>query len=371
MDFDTKAIHGDGKCIYEGAVSFPIFQTSTYDGGKEFSYSRCENPTRKALEKEAAALENAEYAFAFSSGLAAINALFSILKSGDRVIVSDDLYGGTYRLIEKIFSKYGIEFVFCDLSDNETAEKEISKGADLLLAESPTNPTMKIADLRFLSSVCRKGKTVFAVDNTFLSPYFQNPLDLGADAVIHSATKFISGHHDTISGLIATNRKDLAEKFSLILKTLGNALSPFDCFLTLRGMKTLPLRMKKHEENAKAAAEFLEKRNDIEKVYYPGLESHKGHELCKSQSRGFGGVVSFSVKDINKIEKLKNGGKFIRYAESLGGPCTLITYPLTQTHASVPYKMREKMGITDRLFRLSAGLESKEDIIKDLEYMLS
>lgn len=371
MDFDTAAVHGDGKCPYEGAVSFPIFQTSTYDGGHEYSYSRCSNPTRDALEKSAALLEHGKRALAFSSGLAAINALFSLLSQGDRVIVSDDLYGGTYRLIKEIYSRYGISFEFCDMSDLNEVKRLLSPGARLLLAESPTNPTMKIADLAAISALCKNSGTLFAVDNTFLSPCFQNPLLLGADIVIHSATKYLSGHHDTISGLLVLNDTALSERLELISMTLGNALSPFDCWLVLRGMKTLPLRMEKHEKNAASVAEFLSQRDDIERVYYPGLESHPGHAICARQASGFGGVVSFTVKDEGKTAKLLSGGKFIRFAESLGGPCTLITYPLTQTHASIPPEMREKIGINSRLFRLSAGLESGSDIISDLAEMLS
>ncbi len=367
----TVSIIGDGDCLYESSVSPPIFQTSTFGGGGEYSYTRLSNPTRKALERELAVLEGGKHAFAFSSGLAAINSVFSLLKKGDRVVVSDDLYGGTYRLITKIYQNYGIEFSFVDMSSAENVAKEVEKGADMVFAESPTNPMMKIAPLKAIGEICREKGALFVVDNTFLSPYFQNPLSLGADLSIHSATKFLSGHHDTVAGAVVTNRNDIAEALGMISMTLGNALSPFESWLVLRGIRTLPLRMEKHQENAHLLAEYLKTLPQIEKVYYPGLPEHSGHELCKSQATGFGGVVSFAVKNTETAKRLTKGGKIIKFAESLGGFRSLITYPLTQTHASIPQEMRQKIGITEKLLRLSVGLESFNDIKEDITKMLS
>lgn len=366
MEFDTKAIHGEETCPYEGAISFPIFQTSTFEGGNGFSYSRCGNPTRSALEAQLAKLENAKHAFAFSSGLGAVNAVFSLLKQGDRVLVSDDLYGGTHRLISEIFSNFGIDFVFCDMCCVPLLEQELKKGAAMVLTETPTNPTMKISDIPAISALCKKSGALLAVDNTFLTPYFQNPLSLGADIVIHSATKYLSGHHDTLSGFCAVNDDLLAKKLSLIAMTLGNSLAPFDCWLVMRGIKTLSLRMERHQKNAFAAARFLETLDKVERVVFPGLTSHPDHLLCKRQSRGFGGVVAFWTRDSKTAQKLMRGGSLIRFAESLGGTCSLITHPLTQTHASVPAEKRDLLGINGRLFRLSVGLEAESDIISDL-----
>lgn len=368
---DTYSIIGEGDCEYEKAISYPIFQTSTFCGGGEYSYSRLSNPTRNALEKECALLENGKYGFAFSSGLAAINSVFALLKKGDKVIVSDDLYGGTYRLITKIYSNYGIDFEFTDITSAENVLNAIKNGAQMLFAETPTNPMMKIAPLKELGEICKKYNCIFAVDNTFLTPYFQKPLDLGADIVVHSATKYLSGHHDTVAGIAVTSNQEIAEKLQLISMTLGNALSPFDSWLVLRGIRTLPLRMKRHQENAFAVANFLKTHPNVDKVIYPGLPEHKGHELCKNQADGFGGVVSFTVTNDQTVQKLLKGGKIIKFAESLGGFRSLVTYPLTQTHASIPQEMRTKIGITDKLFRLSVGLEDKNDIQKDMAEMLS
>ncbi len=363
---DTYSVMGEGDCKYESAISLPIFQTSTFGGGESYSYSRLSNPTREALEKEIALLEQGSYGFAFSSGLACINAVFSLLKKGDRVVVTDDLYGGTYRLITKIYENYGIDFVFADMTDLPSLERAVTEGTAMVFAETPTNPMMKIADVAEIARIAHGAGAIFAVDNTFLSPYFQNPLALGADIVIHSATKFLSGHHDTLAGVAVTSDPAIAEKLGVISMTLGNVLSPLDSWLVLRGIRTLPLRMEKHQENAFALARFLETAPWVDRVIYPGLESHSGHRLCKAQASGFGGVVSFTVKDFGTAKRLLKGGKIIKFAESLGGFRSLITYPLTQTHASIPAEMREKIGITDKLFRLSVGLENSGDIINDL-----
>lgn len=365
LNKETLCAIGEGECGYESAITPPIFQTSTFGRGSDYSYTRCSNPTRSALERELAVLEGGKHGFAFSSGLGAINAVFSLLKKGDHVIISDDLYGGTYRLITRVYEKYGIDFEFVDMTDSENVARAIRNETSLVFAESPTNPMMKIIPLREIGSVCKDKNILFAVDNTFLTPYFQNPLALGADIVIHSATKFISGHHDTVSGAVITNDDSLAETLAMLTMTLGNMLSPFESWLVLRGIRTLPLRMEKHQENSMKVAEFLSGLPEIETVIYPGLDSHSGKSLCLSQSRGFGGVVSFTVRDVKYAKRLINGGKIIKFAESLGGFRSLITYPLTQTHASIPPEKREKIGITDKLLRLSVGLENIEDIKND------
>ncbi len=285
------------------------------------------------------------------------------------MLVSYSMYGGTHRLVSRIFQKYGINFVFCDMCDGEDVERQLKKGAALLLAESVTNPDIKVCDISLIAFLCKKHGTLFAVDNTFLTPYFQTPLSLGADIVIHSATKYLSGHHDTVSGVMAVNDALLAEKLELISKTLGNALSPFDCWLVLRGIRTLPLRMERHQKNAFALAEYLLNCGWAEKVMFPGLPSHPRYELCKKQSRGAGGIISFYTQDDKTAKKLKKGGSIIRFAESLGGPHTLMTHPLTQTHATLTQKEKDKLGINCRLFRLSAGLEHHSDIIDDLKQM--
>ena len=369
-EFDTLAVIGDGSSGYEDAVSPPIFQTSTFGGGREYSYTRLSNPTRACLERELALLEHGRHAFAFSSGLSAVNSVFSLLKSGDRVLISDDLYGGTYRMATRLFSRYGISFEFIDTSDAQNVENYLKTGAKMLFTESPTNPMMKVAPLEALARLCKRHSTLFVVDNTFLTPCFQNPLDLGADVVLHSATKYLSGHHDTVAGALVTDNDAVAEELRVISMTLGNALSPFDSWLVLRGLRTLPMRMEKHQKNAFAAAEYLKTHDAVESVVYPGLPEHRGYAVSVSQSRGFGGVVSFTVRDVKTAKRLINGGKIIKFAESLGGFRSLITYPITQTHSSIPREICESIGITDRLLRLSVGLESECDIVKDLKAML-
>lgn len=370
LEKDTLSIIGEGeKCPFD-SVTPPIFQTSTFGGGNEYSYSRLSNPTREYLQSTLALLECGRRCLAFSSGLAAVNAVLSLLKCGDKVLISDDLYGGTYRISANVFANYGISFEFCDMQDVDTLEKKLGKDVKMVLAESPTNPMMKVADLKGIASLCRESDALFAVDNTFLTPIFQNPLTLGADIVIHSATKYISGHHDTVAGAVVVSDEGLASRLSFISSTLGNALSPFDSWLVLRGIRTLPLRMERHQQNAFAAAEFLSSHKKIDRVIYPGLPDHSGHSLNASQASGFGGVVSFTVRDVSTVEPLLRGGNIIKFAESLGGFRSLITYPLTQTHASIPKEMREKLGITEKLFRLSLGLEAQDDIIDDLERIL-
>ena len=369
--FDTLAVHGPGE-TYEGAVSFPIFQTSTYEWGAEsrYSYSRCSYPTRGVLEETIALMEEGTDGFAFSSGLAAINAVFSLLEAGNRVLVSDDLYGGTYRLIEEVFSGFGISFSFVNTADLTEVEAAMTNRTKLLFVETPTNPMMKVAAIEPLAALAHENGCLLAVDNTFLTPFFQRPLSLGADIVIHSATKFLSGHHDTISGLVVVKDAALAERLSLLSRTLGGVLSPFDSWLTLRGIQTLPLRMRRHQENAFAAASFLKEHPDVAHVNFPGLPEHPQYETMKKQATGFGGVLSFTLKEGVRVERVLRGGNLIRFAESLGGTTSLITYPLTQTHASIPEKLRERIGITPYLLRLSVGLEDSKDILADLAMML-
>jgi cystathionine gamma-synthase len=367
---DTVLIIGEGENAYESAISPPIFQTSTFGGGNEYSYTRLSNPTRSALCKTVALLEQGKYGFAFSSGLAAVNAVFSLLSSGDKVVLSDDLYGGTYRMAATVFQSYGITPVFADLSSAGSLSKVLDKQVKAVFAESPTNPMMKVSPLAELASVCKNAGVMLIVDNTFLTPIFQNPLALGADIVIHSATKYLSGHHDTVAGIAVTDKEKIAERLGYISSTLGNALSPFDSWLVLRGIRTLGMRMEKHQENAFVVAEFLKTRKEIGQVIYPGLREHSGYETSIKQSSGFGGVISFTVRDGEVLDRLLKKGKIIRFAESLGGFRSLITYPLTQTHASIPREMRERIGITDKLLRLSVGLENKKDIIADIEQCL-
>lgn len=369
-EFDTLAVIGGGESGYEDSVSPPIFQTSTFGGGKKYSYTRLSNPTREILQDELALLEGGKYAFAFASGLAAVNSVFSLLSSGDRVIISDDLYGGSYRMATRIFERFKIEFEFIDTTDAQNVENSLKNGAKMVFIESPTNPMMKISPIAEIALLCKKHNAIFVVDNTFLTPYFQNPLALGADIVLHSATKYLSGHHDTVAGAVVTSDQKIAEELTLLTSTLGNALSPFDSWLVLRGLRTLPMRMEKHQENALSAVEFLSSHAQVDFVVYPAISSNSGATPCSNQSRGFGGVLSFAVKDEISVKSLLKGGKIIKFAESLGGFRSLITHPMTQTHASVPNEKRLRLGITDKLFRLSCGLENKRDIIADLDEML-
>ncbi len=350
-----------------GAEAMPIFQTTTFVGS-EYSYTRTSNPTREHLQKRIAVLEGGKYGFAFSSGLAAVSALFSTLKCGDRVVISRDCYGGVYRLATRIYAKFGIDFQFVDTSDNASLEAALSKKMALLLVETPSNPLNKVSDIAFAAAAAKKAGALFAVDNTFLTPYFQRPLSLGADAVLHSATKFLGGHHDSLAGLAVTNDPALAEKLALASGTLGNALSPFDSFLILRGIQTLPVRMERHRRNALAAASFLISHPAVADVMYPELPESPYFSRSRQQSSGGGGVVSFVLKDDigDRISRMK----FIRKAESLGGCQTLITHPATQTHASLPEEERRRLGISDRLLRLSVGIESPADILSDLSLML-
>lgn len=373
FQFATKCIYGNKERFEKdltGAISFPIYQTATYEHPEVgqstgFDYSRLQNPTRQQLEKVVASLEKGIDALAFSSGMAAITALMEIFKPGDHLITDADLYGGSIRLFQHINEKNGITFthINCSKEDVESFVKENTKA---IYIETPTNPMMSVVDIRKMAEIAKKHGLLLIVDNTFLSPYFQNPLELGADVVIHSGTKFLGGHNDTLSGFVVTNSKEISDKMRFIIKTVGSGLAPLDSWLILRGIKTLPLRMEKAQENAKAIVDYLLSEPKVKKVYYPGIEGTKDYEICKKQARGFGSMITFEVESKALALHLLKHTKVIPFAESLGGVETLLTYPCTQTHADVPEEVRIANGITDCVLRLSAGIEAKEDLIADL-----
>lgn len=375
LHFNSKTIHG-GQAPDKayGAVMPPIYQTSTYaqttpGGHKGFEYSRTHNPTRQALERSLANIEAGEFGFAFGSGLAAMDAVLKLLKPGDEVISTDDLYGGSYRLFTKIFEDFGIRFHFVKMSDTKNIETVINENTSMIWVETPTNPMMNVIDIKAVSKLCKSSNIMLVVDNTFASPYLQQPIVLGADIVMHSATKYLAGHSDVILGSLVTNDKNLAERIGFIQNASGAVPGPMDSFLTLRGIKTLHVRMKRHCENAEQIAEYLQKNPKIEKVYWPGLEEHPNHEVAKSQMKDFGGMLSFVTKGANYniaieiIEKLK----LFTLAESLGGVESLAGHPASMTHASIPKEIREKSGVVDALIRLSVGIEDVRDLIDDLD----
>ena len=379
MKFNTKTIHG-GQSLDPSynAVMPPIYQTSTYaqkspGDHKGYEYSRTHNPTRTALEKAFASIENANYGLAFASGLAAIDAIIKLLKPGDEVISTNDLYGGTYRLFVKIFSTYGIKFHFVGMNAIDNIEKLINKNTRLIWTETPTNPMLNIIDIASLSALSKKHKILLAVDNTFATPYLQKPIDLGADIVVHSATKYLGGHSDVVLGAIMLNDKELAEKLSFIQNASGAICGPQDSFLVLRGIKTLHVRMQRHCDNTRLIAEYLNSNKKIEKVYWPGLTFHQNHEIAKEQMSDYGGMLSFELKggktkDAFKVlERLK----LFTLAESLGGVESLSGHPASMTHASIPKIEREKSGLSDSLIRLSVGIEDSEDLINDLAQAIS
>lgn len=353
-----------------GAVSVPIYQSATFahpelGTSTGFDYSRLKNPTREQLERVVASLEKGIDAVAFSSGMAAITALMEIFKPGDHIITDADLYGGSIRLFNNISEKNGLTFSHIDLT-SEDAEKYINENTKAIYVETPTNPMMNVIDIRKLARITKERGLLLIVDNTFLSPYFQNPLELGADIVVHSGTKFLGGHNDTLSGFVVTNLSEISEKLRFIIKTVGSGLAPFDSWLILRGIKTLPIRMEKSQENAKAIVEYLLSEPKVKKVYYPGIEGSKGYEICKSQARGFGSMITFEVESAELAKHILKETKLIPFAESLGGVETLLTYPYTQTHADVPEEVRKANGITDCVLRLSAGIEDSKDLIDDI-----
>lgn len=372
----TKVVHGS-KCYdpHTGAVSFPIYQSATFrhpglHQTTGYDYSRLQNPTREELENTISNLENGRFGFAFSSGMAAVSTILSLFAPGDHIIVSDDLYGGTYRLFEEIYKKYGIEFSYVDTSSINDIERAIKKNSRAVFLETPSNPMMKVADLKSISELSKSSGMLSIVDNTFLTPYFQRPLELGADIVIHSGTKYLGGHNDTLAGLIVVNDDALAERLKLIQKSEGAVLSPFDSWLILRGIKTLGIRLEKQQENAMKIAKWLCSHKNVTRVNYVGLPEHEGYEISKAQASGFGAMISFYVKDKSIVEQVLEKVQIVIFAESLGGVESLITYPVVQTHSAIPEEIREKIGVTDKLLRLSVGIEAPEDIIADLEQAL-
>ena len=370
----TKCIYGNHKKFEgdrTGAISFPIYQTATYahpavGQSTGYDYSRLQNPTREQLEKIVASLEGGLDALAFSSGMAAITTLMEIFKPGDHIISEADLYGGSIRLFDHINQKNGIEFSRINFAE-EDPENYIKENTKAIYIETPTNPMMNVIDIRKTAGLAEKDNLLLIVDNTFLSPYFQRPFELGADIILHSGTKFLSGHNDTLAGFIVVNTPELSEKLRYIIKTTGAGLAPFDSWLVLRGIKTLPIRMEKAQENAQAIVEFLLQEKKVKNVYYPGIPGTNNYEVCKSQASGFGSMLTFEVESKALALHILESLKLILFAESLGGVETLITYPTTQTHADVPEEIRIKNGITDSVLRLSAGIEDKNDLIADLK----
>ncbi len=379
MKFATKAIHaGQEPDPTTGAVMTPIYQTSTYwqkspGEHKGYEYSRGTNPTRKALEDCLAALENCRYGLAFSSGMGATDAVMKLLNPGDEVITGNDLYGGSYRIFTKIFSKYGIKFHFIDLSQPENMLPYINDKTKMIWIETPTNPTMQIIDIAGVSKIAKEKGLLLTVDNTFASPYLQNPADLGADIVMHSVTKYIGGHSDVVMGALLMNDEKLYKDLFFIYNACGATPGPQDSFLVLRGIKTLHLRMKAHCENGERVAHYLKNHPKVEKIYWPGFEDHPNHHIAKQQMRGFGGMVSIALKgaDLQETYRIASRFKVFALAESLGGVESLINHPTSMTHGSIPKEEREKVGVTDNLLRLSVGVEDIDDLIADIEQALS
>ena len=381
LSIETKCLHLEAEtkeepaCKHYGSLSFPIYQTATYAHpgvGKStgFDYSRLQNPTREQLEKIVCQLEHGLDAFALSTGMAAISLLMEIFKPGDHLIVDSDLYGGTIRLFDNVSVKNGIKFTRANCSVDDV-EALVTQDTKALFIETPSNPMMNVTDIRKMADIAKRHKLLLIVDNTFMSPYFQNPLDLGADVIIHSGTKFLAGHNDTLAGFIVIKSPELQEKLRFLIKTTGSGLAPFDSWLVLRGIKTLAVRMEKSQENAEKIAAWLQTQGSVTKVFYPGLEEHPGHKIMQTQSRGFGAMVTFRLNSTKKALSVLEKVRLIKYAESLGGVETLITYPTTQTHADVPEELRLKNGITPETLRLSVGIENVEDLIADLEQALN
>lgn len=373
VDVLTKCIHleNESRDNFYGAVSFPIFQTATFahpsvGNSTGYDYSRLQNPTREHLEKIVAALENGVDALAFSSGMAAIATLMELFHPGDHLIVDSDLYGGTVRLFDNISEKNGIEVSKIDCSP-ENVQKCIKDNTKAIYIETPTNPMMNVIDITALSEIAKSRGIWLIVDNTFLSPYFQNPLDLGADIVVHSGTKYLGGHNDTLAGFLVTSDVGISEKLRFIIKTTGAGLAPFDSWLILRGIKTLGVRMEKAQENAFEIVHWLKEQEEVRKVIYPGLETHPGYEVMRKQSRGFGAMITFEVTSKEFAQSILKNVRLIQFAESLGGVETLITYPITQTHADVPKELLAKNGINESVLRLSVGIESGGDLIGEFE----
>jgi cystathionine gamma-lyase len=379
LSFNSLTIHG-GQSHEEatGAVMPPIFQTSTYAQSapgdhKGYEYSRTQNPTRHALEKAIASIEGADYGLAFGSGLAAIDAVIKLLEPGDEVISTNDLYGGTYRLFTSIFKRYGIKFHFVPMGEASEVAKHVNANTKLIWVETPTNPMMNIIDILAMSAIAKAAGAILAVDNTFATAYLQRPIEFGADLVMHSATKYLGGHSDVVLGSLAVKDKDLADRLYFIQNSCGAVCGPMDSFLTLRGIKTLHVRMARHCENGKAVAHFLRKHPKVQSVYWPGFADHPNHDIAKAQMKDFGGMVSFKVKGdlFEDAVKVVSSLKLFTLAESLGGVESLAGHPATMTHASIPKEDREKTGITDGLIRLSVGIEDEADLLADLEQALN
>ena len=375
--FATRAIHdGQQPDPLTGAVNVPVYLTSTYvqqgiGENKGYEYSRVSNPTRDRLEENLASLEGGLAARVFGSGMAAINAIASMLKAGDHVVCGDDLYGGTPRLFNQVLTGFGLEFSYVDTSDAENVERAIRKNTRLVHVETPTNPLMRLSDLPAISQICRRKKVELVVDNTFMSPYFQQPLALGADMVVHSTTKFLNGHSDGLGGVVVCSTPQQAEKLAFLQKCAGAILSPFECFLLLRGVKTLAARMEIHDRNGRAVAEFLAKHKKIGKVLYPGLKNHPQHELAKRQMSGFGAMITFETGSLKNANKMLKKVQVCSLGESLGGVETLISHPATMTHAALGVKGRKAIGISDGLVRISVGIEDVDDILDDLDQALN
>ena len=371
--FATRAIHdGQQPDPLTGAVTVPIYPTSTYvqqgiGENKGYEYSRVSNPTRARLEENLASLEGGVAAPVFASGMAAINAVAFMLKSGDHVVCGNDLYGGTPRLFNQVLAGFGLEFSYVDTSDAENVERAIRKNTRMVYVETPTNPLMRLSDLAAISQICRRKKAELVVDNTFMSPYFQQPLSLGADMVVHSTTKFLNGHSDGLGGVVVCSKPEQAEMLAFLQKAAGAILSPFECWLVLRGVKTLAARMEIHDRNGRLVADFLAKHGKVKKVFYPGLKDHPEHELAKRQMSGFGSMITFETGSLKNANKMLKRLRVCSLAESLGGVETLISHPATMTHAGLGEKGRKAIGITDGMVRISVGIENIEDILDDLE----
>jgi cystathionine beta-lyase/cystathionine gamma-synthase len=371
--FATRAIHdGQEPDPLTGAVTVPIYPTSTYvqqgiGENKGYEYSRVSNPTRDRLEENLASLEGGIAARVFGSGMAAIHAIATTLKSGDHVVCGNDLYGGTPRLFNQVLSNFGLEFSYIDTSDAENVERALRKNTRMVFVETPTNPLMRLSDLPAISAICRGRKVELVVDNTFMSPYFQNPLALGADMVVHSTTKFLNGHSDGLGGVVVCSRQDQADKLAFLQKAAGAILSPFECWLILRGVKTLAARMEIHDRSGRVVANFLAKHKKIKKVFYPGLADHPQHKLAKRQMRGFGAMITFETGSLKNANKMLKKLRVCSLGESLGGVETLISHPATMTHAGLGEKGRKAIGITDGMVRISVGIENIEDLLGDLE----
>jgi cystathionine gamma-lyase len=374
LNFETRAIHaGQQPDPTTGAIMTPLYLTSTYvqespGVHKGYEYSRTQNPTREALEKNLASLESGKFGLAFSSGCSATTTVVSLLKAGDHLLCSDDVYGGTYRLFDKILKHHGIEFSFVDFTNLSVVEKALRPNTKMVWFETPSNPTLKLIDIEAMVKLCKPKKILVAVDNTFMSPYFQRPLEWGADIVCHSTTKFLNGHSDQVGGAVVVNDNELRDKLHFLQNSMGTSQSPFDAWLVLRSTKTLAVRMRAHQENAMRIAQFLEGHEKVERVLYPGLRSHPQYELAKRQMTGFGGVITFFVKgSLAESRKFLERVKVFSLAESLGGVESLIEHPAIMTHASIPPEQRKALGISDTLIRLSVGIEHCDDLVCDLE----